>query len=281
MDSNLSKWNDRMEVESMRAYDAHYVFFLVFEMACVSEDFAFREKIMKVIDRMYNPIMTRWPGVHLWRFIPAYNSVDASFLDELEVNLKRIQILERLKAIRLFIYRGVLPTTFIVQNEVQVLQNRWVYDQILKVILADRIMVLWKDREGLPEMPEDYRLMNAVEDFRLENPGLYDSPPNSLENRLATKGAPPAFSWKQPRQSTNPRTPHWASNTLFKPPNSGSTPWDTSTVPQWPGRIFYRRDVTNSDHNPPTISLKPLELSYGLWKHLFCPKALRGSFTGE
>ena len=77
-----------MQVESMRAYDAHYIFFLVFEMACISKDFAFQEKIMIVIDRLYNPITARWHGIHWWQFIPTYNSIDANFLDKLEVNMK-------------------------------------------------------------------------------------------------------------------------------------------------------------------------------------------------
>ena len=108
----------------MRAYDAHYVFFLFFEMACVSEDFAFCEKIMLVIDRLYNPLTAGIPGINWWRFVPTYNTVDASYLDELEVNMKRIQLLERLKVVRLFIFRGVSPTTYIVRNEIRVLQNR-------------------------------------------------------------------------------------------------------------------------------------------------------------
>ena len=136
---------DCTHVESMQTYDAHYVFFLVFEMDCVSEDFAFREKIMLVIDRFYNPLTAGIPGINWWRFVPTYNTVDASYLNELEVNMKRIQLLERLKVIRLFIFRGVSPTTYIVRNEIRVLQNRWVYDQVLKIIPADRIMVLWKD----------------------------------------------------------------------------------------------------------------------------------------
>ena len=50
------------------------------------------------------------------------------------------------------------------RNDVQVLQNLWVYDeQVLKVLPADRIMVLWQDREGLPRMPRDYRLLNPRE----------------------------------------------------------------------------------------------------------------------
>ena len=105
----------------MRAYDDHYVFFLVFKMACRSEDFAFHEKIMLVIERLYNPFTAGIPGINWWRFVPTYNSVDARYLDKLEVNLKRIQLLERLKVVRLFVFRGVSPTTYIVRNEVQVL----------------------------------------------------------------------------------------------------------------------------------------------------------------
>ena len=95
---------DCTQDESMRAYDDHYVFFLIFEMACRSEDFAFREKVMLVIDRLYNPLTAGIPGINWWRFVPNYNSVDARYLDELDVNLKRIQLLERLLVVRLFIF---------------------------------------------------------------------------------------------------------------------------------------------------------------------------------
>ena len=147
----------------MRAYDNHYVFFLIFEMACRSQDFAFREKVMLVIDRLYNPLTAGLPGINWWHFVPTYNAVDARYIDELDVNLKRIQLLERLQVVRLFVFRGVSSATYIVRNEERVLQNLWVYEQVLKVLPADRIMVLWQDREGLPRMPKDYRLLNPRE----------------------------------------------------------------------------------------------------------------------
>ena len=125
---------------------------------------------MKVIDKLYNPIRTRWPGIQWWRIVPTYNVVDAMFLDELEINIKRIRLLERLKVIRLFVFRGVEPETFITQNGVQVQQNRWVYDRILTVIPAERILVLRKEMEGLPTVPKDYRLLNTR-----ENPPSYSS----------------------------------------------------------------------------------------------------------
>ena len=127
--------------ESMRAYDDHYVFFLIFKMAYISEDFAFCEKVMLVIDRLYNPLTAGIPVINWWHFVP-YNLVDAKYLDELDVNLKRIQLLERLQVVCLFVFRGVSSMTYIVHNDVQVLQNLWVYEQVLKVLPADRIMVI-------------------------------------------------------------------------------------------------------------------------------------------
>ncbi|KAI5078940.1 hypothetical protein GOP47_0006611, partial [Adiantum capillus-veneris] len=75
-------------------YDKYYVFMTMFELACISEDFSFREKVAKVIHRMYNPIGTIWPGVAWSNMVPAYNSIDVNYINELEINLKRIHLLE-------------------------------------------------------------------------------------------------------------------------------------------------------------------------------------------
>lgn len=106
-DSNLFKWNGRTQDDIMRAYDAHYIFFITYELACASENYAYREKMMKVIDRLYDQIISRWLGLQWWTFVSAYNSIDASYIDELEINVKSIQLLERLKVVKLFIFHGV------------------------------------------------------------------------------------------------------------------------------------------------------------------------------
>lgn len=174
-----------MAVRRVTPGGTHTVLLITYERACTSGDFTFRENMMKVIDKLYNPIRTRWPGIQWWRVVPAYNMIDARFLDELEINIKRIRLLERLKVIRLYVFRGVEPETFITQNGVQVQQNRWVYDRVLTVIPADRILVLRKDMEGLPTVPKDYRLLNTR-----ENPPSYSSfgqTGNSLKGRLLYK----------------------------------------------------------------------------------------------
>ena len=167
MDSDLSKWNGHTQVNVMKAYDAYYTFFITFEKACASEDYLFWEKMKRVIDKLYNPIMIR---MSWWQIAPDYEVIDVIFIDELDVNLKRVQLLERLRVIRLFTFRAVSQDTFIVRNDVRVSQNRWVYEQILKVLPADRVMVLWKDREGLPKIPRDYRWLHPM-----ENPPYYSS----------------------------------------------------------------------------------------------------------
>ena len=126
--------------------------------------------MMCIINKLFNPVRLLWPEIRWWKIVPAFNMIDARFLEELEIDLKRVRLLERLRIVRLFVFRGVAPKTFITRDGVQVSQNRWVYDKALTVLPADRVMVLAKDQEGLPAIPKDYRWLNTR-----ENPPSYYS----------------------------------------------------------------------------------------------------------
>lgn len=72
----------------------------------------------------------------------------------LEINLKRVQLLEKLRIIKLFCFRetSVRGKQILIDNKPK-LQNRYVYEKIIRVIPADRVFVSDPNREGLPELP--------------------------------------------------------------------------------------------------------------------------------
>ena len=86
--------------------------------------------------------------------------------------------MEELKIVKLFIYveSNINGTMYI--NGRQVKKNRYVYEEVTKVIPADRIKVLGRyesngyQKKGYPELPMTYRLLR----FRDPNPTYYTIP---------------------------------------------------------------------------------------------------------
>lgn len=151
-------------------YEAFLVFRTMFEAACVSKDYSFRSSMAVVVDLLFHPeqnyLRTRipewWSGNRTIVFRAFDNLVDANFIIILDVNLKRLRLLERLRVVRLFLFSGTLEEDKHVLVEGQrILQNRYVYDKVVESIPADRLFVRKQDRKGLPPLPVDYRLLNV------------------------------------------------------------------------------------------------------------------------
>ena len=80
--------------------------------------------------------------------------IDANLTADLEVELKRIRLLERLRIVRLFCFRGTRDReTYVVIDGQRILQNRHVYDKVANTIPVDRVFMLDRDKEGLPALP--------------------------------------------------------------------------------------------------------------------------------
>ena len=82
--------------------------------------------------------------------------IDAERLEYLDVSLKRIKFLERLRIPRLWTFRGTKIK--------DLYQNRWVYKKVVRVIPSDRLYIPYIHREGLPRVPKDFRLLETLAD---------------------------------------------------------------------------------------------------------------------
>lgn len=143
------------------------IFGIVFDAACKSDDVDFRETMKIVIDKLFDPATLAWPTYWLSSRIRATCSdcciIDASRLEYFDISLKRIKLLEKLRVICIFTFRGTTNRdTFIVRNGETIRQNKWVYEQVCKVIPADRIHVPFSAREGLSNIPRDHRILETL-----------------------------------------------------------------------------------------------------------------------
>ena len=91
--------------------------------------------------------------------------MDASRMAFLEYNLIRLAWMEKLKIIQLYLFHVAQESEeqFIFDKGL-VLQNRWMYDQITKVLLANRIIVIRRSHSsrakfGLPTLPKEYQVL--------------------------------------------------------------------------------------------------------------------------
>ena len=140
----------------------------------MSDCYDFREAMSMVINKLFHPLINVQGrlGLRQWRNqvtntlrFPQNHVIDVNILEHVDANVKRLELLDRLSIVRLFVLRGTEDQeTFITIGGQQILQNRYVYDKVVSRIPADRIFVLPRDCEGLSIQPPDYRMLETFVD---------------------------------------------------------------------------------------------------------------------
>ena len=143
------------------------IFGIVFDTACKSDNVDFRETMKIVVDKLFDPATLMWPTYWLSSGLRVtcsdYCVIDATRLEHFTVNLKRIKLLEKLRVISMFTFCGTPQhETYIVRDGRVVLQNQWVFDQVRRVILADRVHIPFSAREGMTGIPRDHRILETL-----------------------------------------------------------------------------------------------------------------------
>ena len=86
------------------------IFGIVFDMACKSDCVEFIETMKIVVDKLFDPAVQFWPTYWLSSRLRVtcsdYYVIDAVRLEHFAVNLKRIKLLEKLRVISMFTFRG-------------------------------------------------------------------------------------------------------------------------------------------------------------------------------
>lgn len=118
----------------------------------------------QIIHDLYNPeSRTRPQGRSHYHWYSTLADIDANELTYLEVNLRRLKLLEQLRVVPLFIFQATREKDLHVMIEGKiVLQNQWVYDKVVKVIPVDRAMVFIEDRMGFLAMLENHRELEVM-----------------------------------------------------------------------------------------------------------------------
>ena len=96
-----------------------------------------------------------------------YYFIEASSLVLLKYDLVRLRWLEKLKIVHMYLFLlNPDSENFIQRSGEFVLQNRWAYDQITKVVPANRIAIMGRSNPkaifGLPELPEVYNTLDVL-----------------------------------------------------------------------------------------------------------------------
>ena len=96
-----------------------------------------------------------------------YLYINASQMEFLEYDYIRFLWMEKLKIIQLYLFI-VIPESEeqFVSGKKLVLRNRWMYDQVTKVIAANRVAVIGRSHSpnnfGLPTLPEEYQVLQVT-----------------------------------------------------------------------------------------------------------------------
>ena len=96
-----------------------------------------------------------------------YLYINASQMEFLEYDYIRFLWMEKLKIIQLYLFI-VIPESEeqFVSGKKLVLRNRWMYDQVTKVIAANRVAVIGQlhspNNFGLPTLPKEYQVLQVT-----------------------------------------------------------------------------------------------------------------------
>ena len=163
-------------------YYMFLIFGYVYEAACLSSNYKFRHRMAQIVNMLYHPLIHTRRQTHYvslrqrgltidnlgrrlgrrYLCVPEMHIIDANLTADLEVELKRIRLLERLRIVRLFCFCGTRDReTYVVIDGQRILQNRHVYDKVVNTIPVDRVFVLDRDKEGLPALPRDHRMLET------------------------------------------------------------------------------------------------------------------------
>ena len=147
----------------------------MYPMACESPCIEVRNMVMETLDWLLDPHSTRiqqgWERNTCWVSGCRYSHINAKKVGNLSLDLRRIRWIEELRLVQLFIFNGVSPTTMVNIAGRVITQNRWVYEEVAKVIPADRIAVSGRRTSssgtgatyGLPQLPQVYSTLNPLE----------------------------------------------------------------------------------------------------------------------
>lgn len=133
--------------------------------------------VMETLDRLSDPHSTRiqrgWERDTCWVSGCRYFHINAKKVGNLSLDLRRIRWVEELRLVQLFVFYGTSPTTMVTIDGREMTQNRWVYEEVTKVLSIDRVAVNGRltassgtgATYGLPELPRVYRTLNPLEAY--------------------------------------------------------------------------------------------------------------------
>ena len=146
----------------------------LYPSACLSPSIAIRNMVMHTLDQLIDPHPTQvkhgWDQNMCWISRSEYFHIYAKKVENLTLDLQRVRWIEELRLVYLFCFFGTHSSTPITIDGLVMSQNRWVYDQVTRVIPADRVAVM--DRRsslfgsgatfGLPQVPDVYKILEPL-----------------------------------------------------------------------------------------------------------------------
>ena len=115
-----------------------------------------------------------WDQNMCWISGSDYFHIYANKVGNLTLDLQRVRWIEELRLVRLFCFFGTHASTTVTIDGLVMSQNRWVYDQVTRVIPADRVAVMDR-RSSLSGSGATFGLPQSAR--RLQNPRAFSYSP--------------------------------------------------------------------------------------------------------
>ena len=140
----------------------------MFNTTQTSMNFSFRENMICTLEEVFFPWDYKFHRQNPFSLEGGnYLYINASQMEFLEYDYIRFLWMEKLKIIQLYLFI-VIPESeeqFVFSKKL-VLRNRWMYDQVTKVIAANRIAVIGRSHStnifGLPTLPKEYQVLQVT-----------------------------------------------------------------------------------------------------------------------
>ena len=144
----------------------HVVFQTVFNNVCDFASYQVCKEMMRIVNKLVHPHFHKsskeaqqecWHG-------GKYFDIEAQKITNIEWDLKRLKLAERLKIVYLYVFnRTKFPKALVIVDAKTYNQDRWVYDKVTTFLPPEHYFFLSVLIPKLPYLPEDYWLLETKE----------------------------------------------------------------------------------------------------------------------
>lgn len=146
-------------VKQVNPQEQFLLFGLTFDSACKTNGMRFRRDMGQIVKKLYDQYLNgfsyEWEKVKGIRLTPDNYTIFVGKINHLSINLMRFELLEKLRIIQLYFFKPNRdPDATIIVDGKEINQTQWVYNQVMRIIPRDRVLISKFTTHRLTHLPK-------------------------------------------------------------------------------------------------------------------------------